>query len=413
MMSSDIQSGPGGIRDGLVSDQSKAQKLEQLVARAREMLPRLARRAANCEEIRRIPNETIRDFIDAGFFRVFQPAAFGGYELDYGPTQIALCSEIGQACGSSAWVMSVVACHAWIIGMFALEAQTEVWGETPEALTATALLPEAAHFERVTDGFQLSGRWKFASGIDHADWVIVGAPLPHPSQPPETYFCLVPRRDFEVLDTWFVGGLRGTGSNDVRMSGVFVPHYRAVPLGLLARGAGPGAAVNRCHIYRLPLISVFPYNIASPGLGIARGVVERYCERVRNQPAAIGRTRAAEAETTQLRVSEAAVRVDCATALMARDAQEINRIAREGQTFTPEQGTRVRRDLGYAARLCMEAVDTIHYASGAHGLFEDSPLQRAFRDIHAVNAQAGLRWEINGVAYGKVALGVKHEERMG
>src|SRR5215813_12383423 len=100
--------------------------IDELAARAEALLPRLRERAAQTEELRRVPDETIADFRQAGFFRLFQPARYGGYELDYGPVQLALGSVLGHACGSSAWVQSVVACHAWLLGMFPRAAQDAV-----------------------------------------------------------------------------------------------------------------------------------------------------------------------------------------------------------------------------------------------------------------------------------------------
>lgn len=139
-----------------------------------------------------------------------------------------------------------------------------------------------------------------------------------------------------------------------------------------------------------------------PALGVARGVIEQYIERTRS-----GGVRTVSTEASQLRVAEAAVMVDCATALLTRDCTELNRVARAGLTFSAEQQARYRRDSAYAAQLCMRAVDTIHHLGGAHSLFEDNPAQRAFRDIHAITAHLGNRWDRIGLSYGQYALGVQ------
>src|SRR5437588_12200556 len=102
--------------------------LGDVVTRAEALVPRLRERARKAEELRRVPDETIQDFLDAGLFRVLQPKRWGGYELDYGRTQVELCGVLGRGCGSSAWVQCVVACHAWCLGMFPDAAQDAVWG---------------------------------------------------------------------------------------------------------------------------------------------------------------------------------------------------------------------------------------------------------------------------------------------
>ena len=102
--------------------------LADMVERAEALLPRLRDRARQTDELRRLPDDTVAELRDAGFFRVLQPRRFGGFELDYGRTQVELCHVLGEACGSTAWTQSVLACHAWALGMFAPEVQEAVWG---------------------------------------------------------------------------------------------------------------------------------------------------------------------------------------------------------------------------------------------------------------------------------------------
>ncbi|HUY19967.1 MAG TPA: acyl-CoA dehydrogenase family protein [Candidatus Binataceae bacterium] len=379
--------------------------LARLVESARQMVPTLLERAPDAEQLRRIPDQTIRDFTAAGLFRIFLPRRFGGYELDYGAPQVAIAAELGRGCGSSAWIATVTACHSWIIGMYPLQAQQDVWGDAPDTLSASALVPEKSRLERVAGGYRLSGRWKFSSGVDAAEWNLIVAPLDDGAGTRENVLCLVPKRDYRIIDTWFVGGLRATGSKDVEVADAFVPDHRIVPLRMLKGGATPGSAANPSHIYRLPLYAVFPYNIAAPAIGIARGVIEQFTARARTQVSPNGQ-RPAESLAMQLRVAEAAVTVDAVSELILRDAEEINRVGRAGETFDYEKRTRYRRDLAYAALSCMRAVDVIHQASGAHGLFEEFPIQRAFRDVHAINAHAALRWDSNGLQSGRLALGL-------
>jgi 3-hydroxy-9,10-secoandrosta-1,3,5(10)-triene-9,17-dione monooxygenase len=379
--------------------------LDRLVESARQMVPVLLERAPGAEELRRIPDQTIRDFTEAGFFRIFLPKRFGGYELDYGFPQVKIASELGRGCGSSAWVFTVTACHSWIVGMYPLRAQQDVWGDAPDTLCASALVPEKSRLERVADGYRLSGRWKFSSGVDAAEWTLIVAPLDNGAGAKENVLCLVPRRDYEIIDTWFVGGLRATGSKDLEVTNAFVPDHRVVPLRMLKGGATPGSASNASHIYRLPVYAVFPYNISSPAIGIARGVIEQFTARTRAQVSATG-ARPADSMAVQLRVAEAAAMVDAASGLILRDAEELNRIGRAGEPFDYQQRALYRRDLAYAALSCMRAVDVIHQASGAHGLFEEFPIQRAFRDVHALNAHVALRWDSNGLQFGRLALGL-------
>ena len=200
----------------------------------------MCRRAATeAEKQRRIPAETDREFREAGFYRVLQPAAFGGLELSYGfHTQLA--EEIGKGCPSSAWILGVIACHSWIFGMFPPEAQREFWSGPsgdPSATLATSFFPDGATVKRETDGFRLNGRWKFSSGVDHCQGIILMGfvrPISSPANtggaagspaPPVPYFLFVPRADYKIEDTWHSAGLIATGSNDVILDNVFVPAH--------------------------------------------------------------------------------------------------------------------------------------------------------------------------------------------
>src|SRR6266852_8262021 len=127
--------------------------------------------------MRRMPDETIADFLQAGLLRIFVPERYGGYEIDYGPIQLALSRQLGRACGSSAWVQSVVACHAWLLGMFPRAAQDAVWGSDPEALLSTGISMRAGLGRPVDGGYQVEGHWEFSSGIDAVQWVMLMVPI--------------------------------------------------------------------------------------------------------------------------------------------------------------------------------------------------------------------------------------------
>jgi 3-hydroxy-9,10-secoandrosta-1,3,5(10)-triene-9,17-dione monooxygenase len=379
--------------------------LDDLVDRARTLVPRLAARAAEAERLRRMPGETMADFREAGLLLPFVPTRFGGYEMDYGPVQVALGRELGRACGSSAWIQSVLACHAWILGMFPERAQETVWADDPNTVIASAFAPLTGTAARAEGGYVLNGDWQFSSGIDAAEWIVVMTPI-RADQNVQLYFCLVNKKDFEVLDTWHAPGLRGTGSNDVRMQEAFVPSDFMLNVSLADGRPTPGSAVNANPIYRLPLWSLFSYNIGCPALGIARGAVETYVEQ------AAARADNANTPGRHARIAEAAAEVDAAEAMVTADAREIARLALAGQTeFSLLQRATWRRNMAYAVLLCTRAVERLAVTAGAHGMSEDNPVHRASRDVHAVANHAGLQWDNHGEIYGRLATGLEPIQR--
>jgi 3-hydroxy-9,10-secoandrosta-1,3,5(10)-triene-9,17-dione monooxygenase len=385
------------------SDVVPAPTLDELVGRAEALLPRLRERAAHAEELRRLPDETVEDFRQAGFFRLFQPARYGGYELDYGPAQLALGGQLGRACGSSAWVQCVVACHAWLLGMFPRAAQDAVWGSDPEALLSTGISMRTGVGRPVDSGYQVDGHWEFSSGVDAVQWVMLMVPIEtagSPGGPPRLRFCILPRGDCEIVDNWYASGLRGTGSKDVAVKGVFVPEEHTLPIELTMTGQTPGGAINDSYIYRLPMTPVFPYNLVGPAIGIARGAVEEYVAQTMARPDRV------ELAARHLRIAESSAEVDAAEALLRADTVEIRTWGQGGAPIPLDSRVRWLRNLSYAAVLCQRAVDRLATAAGAHSVLEPSPLHRAARDVHAIVNHVGTSWDRLGVSYGRLRVGL-------
>ena len=145
---------------------------DDILARARDMVPILQERSEQAESARRISEETDQAFRDAEFYKIMQPSAYGGLELDFG-TQTELAVILGPGCASSAWVASVTACHGWILGMFPPAAQTDVWGKKSDASVASSFLPFGPDIKRVDGGLHINGRWGFSSGVDYCSWAVL------------------------------------------------------------------------------------------------------------------------------------------------------------------------------------------------------------------------------------------------
>jgi alkylation response protein AidB-like acyl-CoA dehydrogenase len=378
---------------------------DELVARAAAMAPRMRQRAAATEAQRRVGSESAQEFLDAGFFRVLQPKRYGGYELPFG-THMRIAAELGRGCASSAWVASVVAVHSWIVGMFPLEAQEEVWGTDSAALVATSFLPAGAKAERVANGIVLTGRWKFSSGLDLCQWAIPLIDLPpcEPDGKGELGLALIPLSDCKTEDTWYTSGLAGTGSNDFIAEGLFVPEHRVVAVSALRGGATPGSAANPSPFYRLPLWTFLPCALIGAGLGAAKGALEQVVDGLANRKS-IAQVKIAEQQSVQLRIARATAQINAAEALLLQDLQAVNRDAAAGSIPELPQRLRYRLDLSHASELCVQAVDTLYPLLGGRGLVATDPVQRAWRDLHAVAQHIALVWDVTGGLYGAVRLG--------
>jgi 3-hydroxy-9,10-secoandrosta-1,3,5(10)-triene-9,17-dione monooxygenase len=377
----------------------------ELLARAKDMVPTMRERATRTEKARRVLPETHKDFVEAGFHKVLQPKRYGGYALDYG-VNAEISVEIARGCPSSGWIASITTCHAWILGMMEKEAQEHVWGDDDGQLVASCLFPAEQHAERVTGGYKLSGRWRFSSGVDLCQWVLVQVVLPVKAGAPDRMFTLLPLKDCRIEDVWHVIGLAGTGSNDVVAKDLFVPDSHMLRTNDLNGGPTPGSAVNPEHIYALPLWGAFAYNLVGTGVGAALGAVEQLAEQIKSRPATRFGANLSKLQSVQLRLAKASAEADAARAVVARNLEEMNRLTREKNYPNADQRMRYRRDASYASMLAVQSTEGLFPLIGGQGLTTDHPVGRHWRDAHAVHQHIALTWDNHGTAYGEWLLGV-------
>jgi 3-hydroxy-9,10-secoandrosta-1,3,5(10)-triene-9,17-dione monooxygenase len=369
--------------------------LEELTEQAAALVRVLRERAPLTEAQGKVPQETIDDFTRAGFFRVFVPKRYGGLELDYARTQVELGNQLGRGCGSSAWVQSVIAAHGWVVARMPEAAQQAVWAGGPDALMTTSISASTGTIKRVTNGYVLNGTWQFSSGCDYAQWILFGGAA-EGDQTMRWY--LVHIKDVRIdHDSWHAAGLMGTGSKDVSVADTFVPDDWSMPF-----ADCPGAVMNSCYIYRLPLRPLFHLNVSCPALGVARGAVEEYVAQLRARPgrAIPGR---------HARLAESAAEVDAALALMRSDAHEVTELGRLECDPTAEQLARWERNSAYATLLCVRAVDRLLTSLGAHGVGFANPIHRAGRDVHAIASHTSNDWDTHTQSYTSWALGLESE----
>jgi 3-hydroxy-9,10-secoandrosta-1,3,5(10)-triene-9,17-dione monooxygenase len=379
--------------------------LDDLIARAGALVPTLEARAAETNSLRKLPDATMADLKAGGFFRVQQPSQCGGDELDFGAL-VHVSAKLAEGCASTAWIASVVASHHWMVGMFAAEAQDDVWGADPDAVVCSAYAHSDATAVPENGGFRIKGTWHYASGIDHGDWVIVLIPVDDGGDAPRMTTVLVPRTDIEVLDTWHASGLKGTGTNDLRIKDAFVPSHRELGFDDANQGTAPGTAVNSAHIYKLPMMGVGSFTTIGPCFGVAQGALDAYLASMKGRMGVLSAEKLAEHAPLQLKIAEAAAEIDAAKHLIAADLDEINATGRSGGVLDRMQRVRFKRDVAFAAQLCRRAVDRLVMAMGVPGQKDDHPVQMRARDMNALASHGLMSWEPNALPFGRASFGL-------
>jgi 3-hydroxy-9,10-secoandrosta-1,3,5(10)-triene-9,17-dione monooxygenase len=378
---------------------------DEAMRRARALVPVLRQRAADAEAARQMLQATLADLHGSGLLRFHQPRRWGGMELEF-VALFDIPAEIARGCASTGWNVANLGVHHWMLALYDERAQEEVWGKNPDALIASGIAYPQGRGRRVEGGLLVSGAWNFSSGVDASDWNMLAVMVREGDRVVDHRMCLVPRADYEIVDDWHVLGMRSTGSKSVRATDVFVPEHRALSM-YLARGGSefPGARLTANPLYRVPLSALGSHCLAAAGVGNAQAAVELTIEAIRERSTSYTAMRMRDFQAVQLRVARAGAMIDGARLVIRNDCLEAERIAREERAPTVEEKLRFKRNVAWAMGLCTEAVDTLHALAGANGIYDAYPIQRIFRDQHALSAHIGFSWDAQGAPWALVALG--------
>jgi 3-hydroxy-9,10-secoandrosta-1,3,5(10)-triene-9,17-dione monooxygenase len=371
---------------------------EEVLVRARALAPGFAKRAEAAETARRLPAESAKELIESGIARILVPPRFGGYGLGFDAWFEAM-REISKTDASHGWFAGLIIHHALLIAQFPEEAQKAVLCDGPDVDIAASFAP-VAQIRPEGDGYRVTGRSSFASGVDHSKWVVVGGMVDIGGRPEWGFFLIRPG-EFRIVYSWFTVGMRGTGSNTIVTENVFVPKSHTLLLSELREGKGPGGLLHDDRIYRTPFIAYAPLSFIAPMLGAAQGAFEYFREWTmhRKGPGGI-----AVAERTSIQVELARVGADL-------DAAEllVQRATEAAMAITPPTlslRARSMRDYARAAELSVSAIDALTALSGTAGFAETHPIQRAWRDIHFAAMHISLNAENAYSHYGRLALGL-------
>ncbi|MFC4059156.1 3-hydroxy-9,10-secoandrosta-1,3,5(10)-triene-9,17-dione monooxygenase oxygenase subunit [Planomonospora corallina] len=382
----------------------------EVLEKVRPLLPGIAGRAPAADEDRRIPAETVAELAGAGVFRMLQPKRYGGAESD--PVEFyEVVREVSGVCGSTGWVAALLGVHQWQVGMFAEAAQDEVWGSDPGTLVSSSYAP-MGRLTPVEGGYEMSGRWSFSSGCDHASWAVLGAVLVGAEGRPVDFLSvLVPRADYRIEDVWDVIGLRGTGSNDIVVERAFVPEHRVMRNYEQSRLRGPGQKVNTGPLYRMPFATLFTSAITAPVIGMAEGCHRAYLAAMRDRVRlSLGGGRFAEDQFAQVAVARAASEIDAAVLQTDRNVREVYGHAVRGGAIPMELRLRVRRDQVRGTERALEAIDILFKTAGGNSLRRGNPVERAWRDAHAGSVHVANDVERALALYGRSEFGLRVED---
>ncbi|MPY56185.1 acyl-CoA dehydrogenase family protein [Streptomyces spongiae] len=371
----------------------------------RTILSTVRDNADRAEAERTLPQSSAKALTDAGLARALAPRRFGGYELPL-TVWFDLVREISAVDASHGWCASLLVHHSHYIALFPLAAQEEVWADGPDVAVTTAIAPVLT--ATATDGgYRLSGRTAWASGVNHADWSIVGAMLPG-TNPPEHTFFLIPASEYTIEQSWDTIGMRGTGSDTIVVEDAFVPEVRTLKLSDIREGRAPGGGLHDAAYYRAPWVTYAPATFVTPMLGAAQGALDQFLASAAERATAQG-NKVADFTSVQYKLSQIGADLDAAELLIRRALE----LSGSGADIGLDLRARCTRDYSRAAELIVEAIDLLMGMSGSGGFATSRSIQRVWRDVHLAASHLSLSPQQNYQHWGRTHLGLDRTPGLG
>jgi alkylation response protein AidB-like acyl-CoA dehydrogenase len=348
---------------------------------ARKLQPMIRAAADEIEAARELPRPLFEALADAGLFHLAVPRAIGGAEIDL-PTYVQVIEELGKADASTGWIVNQGAIFATYAARMPRDVARHIWIDTRRSVVANTPAPSAQAVV-VPGGYRVTGRQGFSTGCRHAAWVAPHAQIIENGQvrleggQPETRYMFVPVAEAELLDTWNVRGMRGTGTHHFAVHDVFVPAERTV-LSATAPLLEPGP------LYKIPRTLCFASGDAAVALGMARTCLETFFELAGSKTPRAMQALLRDQSMVQVQVGQAEAAVRAGRAFLMETVRDLWTTVASNGTLTLDQRATLRLATTHGIRLAAQVIDTLYNAAGATAAYDGHPIQRHFQDIHVI-----------------------------
>jgi len=372
--------------------------------KARALEPIVQQHRDEGEEQRHLPDPTWQAMRAAHLLRMWVPSALGGAEVEL-ETMVRVVEELSRQDGSVGWNMMIAGNTSILWAFISHETAAGIIGDDPDTVLAGTILAGAGKALPVEDGYRVSGRWPFASGCHQADWMVAschiiedGAPRLGANGTPEVHAFVVPKSDFEILDTWHTAGLRGTGSHDFQVTDVFVPADR------FFKSWAP-TAYQPGPLYNTMITNVWGFNVSAVALGIARDALDSFAKLAQTKASSRNTVVLADRETVQTKLGEAEALLRSGRAFLYEACRDTWELLSAGRPVPIEQAAVNRLAYANATQNAVDATDMVFTLAGSASIYATSRIERCFRDVHMVT-QHGVVGPAGFTLAGRCFLGL-------
>jgi alkylation response protein AidB-like acyl-CoA dehydrogenase len=363
--------------------------VDQLLERVQWIAPTLRDCSAEADQSRRLPDAAVRAMIDAGLYRMALPRTAGGYELDP-VSSFRVGEEVARHDSAAGWNLNLATAAEYLLPWLPDVGASEIL-DTPDLVLAVTFNPSTSQAVPVTGGFQLSGQWRFTSGCHAAKWMLVlaalanadGTPKLDGQGNPSLLLAWISAGDAEIVDTWHTIGMRGTGSNDIRIHDLFVPDRRTAALAPLEHWGSAFAG----PLYRLTIWPAVGL-LVPPALGLARAAIDEFLALATIKTPSFTGSGVAHRQVVQRQVAQAEAQLRAGRAYFYATFDDAWKAALDNMPMDSARKQAMQLASTHAVVCCAEAVDLIYAAAGSSSIRDECSLQRHFRDIHTISQHA-------------------------
>lgn len=370
---------------------------ESFLAKVDGAVDSIRSRRGVSEEQGRVSDETVEEMISTGLFRALTPLRYGGLEMAPAAFFEGVM-RIAEADSSAAWIAGQLHCHSFEIALMSERMQDEFWANGPDTRASSSFAP-IGQVTEVDGGFVLNGTWTFSSGVDHAQWVILGN---------RDKAHVVPIEDVAIdHSSWDVQGLKGTGSKAVTLEEVFVPEYRTHFFEDNYKDENLGWLVNNTPLYWCSFMSLFNSTPANTAVGTSLNGIKTFIEQSKKRLTSQGTgSPVAQNPFLHLKVATALSTVEAFRDRQLNSWRELFDLACKGQDATPERRMRLRFETANLIAVSFEQFAELWPVAGAAATSSANPLQQTFRDLMAARNHGSAGREMAAGAYVKEMFGL-------
>ena len=396
--------------DAQVKTFPKSARRESLSDRIRPHLSEIAKRAAATEAARMVPVENIDLIRKAGFVRAFVPAVLGGDERDLWDYCDGV-RTVTKACPSTGWVTGVLNVHQAAICHYAPSVQKEVWATGADTVICSSGSP-AIKAKLAEGGIIVTGKGRWSSGCDHAEWAIVGVKVPdmsdtqYPERNYRDFLFMAHRSEYVIEDTWYSTGMRGSGSKDLVFKDLFVPYRRMERMDAVMFNYSHGAGSVDSWISRVPFPLLFGVFLPAIALGCADGMIEEFTKRQRSRKNAYTGAKGILNPAGYIRLAESVHELESLSVYYRHLLDAMQKHGERSERLTEAKFMEMQSKFPFITTRAVSVIDRLFEGAGSSAIADFNPMQRYWRDGHTARLHTGSDYDMSMQHHGRSLLGL-------